>query len=114
MHVEITGRHVDVTEAIKEYARKKIQKIADEFRAVESVHVILDVQKFNHIAEVVVQGKHHMHLDAREVSPDMYASIDLVSDKMLKQLRKNHDKIVTTHQAGPKLGELEAGKAESE
>ena len=114
MNIEITGRHVDVTDAIKEYARRKIQKVADEFRAVESVHVILDIQKINHFAEVVVQGKHHMHLDAKEVSHDLYASIDLVADKILKQLRKNHDKIVDNHQSGPKLGELEAGKAEAE
>lgn len=114
MQLEITGRHVDVTDAIKDYARRKIQKIAEEFRAVESVHVILDIQKINHIAEVVVQGRHHMHLDAKEVSQDLYASIDLVSDKIEKQLRKVHDKIVTNHHSGPKLGEMEAGRAGAE
>jgi putative sigma-54 modulation protein len=103
-----------VTEAIKEYARRKVLKAVEEFRSVESVHVILDVQKINHFAEVVVQGKHHLHLDAKETSGDMYASIDLVSDKIAKQLRKNHDKIVTHHHQGPKLGELETNTTEAE
>jgi putative sigma-54 modulation protein len=114
MQINITGRHVDVTEAIKDYARRKIEKAVEEFRAVESVHVILDIQKINFIAEVVVQGKHHLHLDAKDVSHDLYASIDLVADKIVKQLRKNHDKIVTSHQSGPKLGELEADRAGAE
>lgn len=113
MLIDITGRHVAVTDAIKEYARRKIQKVADEFNAVESVHVILDVQKIRHIAEVVIQGKHHLRLEASEASEDMYASIDLVADKIAKQLRKSRDKVVTNHHSGPKLGELEA-KAESE
>jgi putative sigma-54 modulation protein len=113
MLIEITGRHVDVTDAIKEYARKKVENAVLEFRSVESVHVILDVQKINHFAEVVVQGKHHLHLDAKEISDDMYASIDLVADKIEKQLRKNHDKVVTHHHQGPKLGELEAETTEA-
>ena len=112
MLIEITGRHVDVTDAIKEYARRKIQKVAEEFPAVESVRVIMDVQKYRHLAEVVVQGRHHLRLEASESSEDMYASIDLVSDKIAKQLRKNRDKVVTNHQAGIKLGELEVNRAD--
>ena len=114
MLIDITGRHVDVTDTIKEYARRKIQKVAEEFPAVESVHVILDIQKYRHIAEIVVQGRHHMRLEASEASEDMYASIDLVSDKIAKQLRKNRDKVVTNHQNGLKLGELEARETERE
>ncbi len=114
MLIEITGRHVAVTDTIKEYARRKVQKAAEDFHDVESVHVILDVQKIRHIAEVVVQGRHHMRLEASEASEDMYASIDLVSDKIAKQLRKNRDKVVTHHQSGPKLGELEANETEQD
>ena len=112
MLVEITGRHVDVTDTIKDYARRKIENAVQDFRAVESIHVILDVQKFRHIAEVVVQGRQHLRLEASESSEDMYASIDLVTDKIAKQLRKNRDKVVTNHQTGKKLGEIEAGQAE--
>lgn len=114
MLIEITGRHAAATDTVKEYARRKIQKVAEEFHDVESVHVILDVQKIRHMAEVVIQGRHHLRLEAREVSDDMYASIDLVSDKIAKQLRKNHDKVVTHHQSGPKLGELESTLTETE
>jgi putative sigma-54 modulation protein len=114
MLVEITGRHVAVTDTIKEYARRKIQKVAEEFQGVESIHVILDVQKFRHLAEVVVQGRHHLRLEASEASEDMYASIDLVSDKIAKQLRKNREKVVTHHQTGPKLAELEVKQTQQE
>ncbi len=114
MVIEITGRHVDVTDAIKEYARRKIQKVVEEFPAVESVRVIMDIQKYRHIAEVVVQGRHHLRLEASESSEDMYASIDLVADKMAKQLRRSRDKVVTNHQTGKGLGELEAERETGE
>ena len=78
MQIEITGRNVDVTDAIKDYARRKIQKVVDGFSSVENVRVILDIQKIRHIAEVVVQGRQRLRLEASETSEDLYASIDLV------------------------------------
>ncbi len=114
MQIEITGRNVDVTDAIKDYARRKIQKVVDGFSSVENVRVILDIQKIRHIAEVIVQGRQRLRLEASETSEDLYASIDLVSDKIGRQLRKSRDKVITSHQAAEKLGELEADRADKE
>ena len=92
MAIEITGRHVSITESMREYALKKTANAVGEFPQVENVHIILDVQKYRQIAEIVVQGKAHLHLEAREVSEDMYASIDKVMDKIERQLHKSWDK----------------------
>lgn len=90
--IEITGRHVGITDSMRDYALKKVQRATDGFERLENIHVILDVQKYRQIAEVVVQGRDHLRLEVREISEDMYASIDLVADKLEQRLHKVKDK----------------------
>ena len=92
MAIEITGRHVSITESMRDYALKKMQNAIGGAPQVENVHIILDVQKYRQIAEIVLQGKNHLRLEAREMSEDMYASIDRVMDKIERQLHKSKDK----------------------
>ena len=66
----------------------------------------LSREKYRHIAEVVVQAKNHIRVEAKEVSDDMYASIDNAVHKAAKQLRRLRDKI-QDHKAQPKLSEIE-------
>ncbi len=90
--IEITGRHVSVTDSIRDYARKRLDRMVAEIPRLDKVHVILDVQKYLHIAEVIVHARRHIRLEARETSENMYASIDAVVDKIEKQLRRSIDK----------------------
>lgn len=106
MAIEITGRHIDVTDSMREYAEKRLAKLTAEFDRVDKIHVILDIQKFTHTAEVVVHARRHIMLEAKEESENMYASIDLVVDKIEKQLRKSIDKRVE-HKGDSKLRDLE-------
>ena len=92
MAIEITGRHVAITDSIREHGRKRLDKLAAEFKRVENIHMILDVEKYRHMAEVVVHARRHILVEAREASGDMYASIDGVVDKVEKQLRRLTDK----------------------
>ena len=92
MAIEITGRHISVTDSMRDYAMRKAKNAVGEFPQVENVHIILDVQKYRQIAEIVVQGKAHLRLEARESSEDMYASIDKVMDKIERQLHKSWEK----------------------
>jgi putative sigma-54 modulation protein len=107
MPIEITGRHVDVTDSMRDYAEKRLNKLVQEFPRVDKIHVILDIQKFTHTAEVVVHARRHIMLEAKESSENMYASIDLVLEKMEKQLHKSIDKR-EEHKGQGKLTDLEA------
>jgi putative sigma-54 modulation protein len=107
MAIEITGRHVDVTDSMRQYAEKRLDRLLGEFPRVDNVHVILDVQKYRHIAEIVVHARRHIRLEAKETSDSMYASIDLVVDKIEKQLRRSIDK-KHEHKGNSKLRDLEA------
>jgi len=89
----VTGRHVDITPAIREYAAKKLDHIEIDFPRILNAHYILEVDKFRHIAELVLQCGNHITIEAREVSEDLYASIDRVADKVARQMRKYKTKI---------------------
>jgi len=93
MDITVTGRHVAATPAIKDYAAKKVESIGINFPHILSAHFILEVEKFRHIAELVLQCGNHITIEAREVSEDLYASIDRVIDKVTRQLRKYKTRI---------------------
>lgn len=92
MSIEVTVRHMDKKGNLQDYARRKAEMLIEEFPKVEYVHVILDVEKHRNIAEVFVQSKKHVRVEAKEVADDMIASIDLAVNKVEKQLRKVSDK----------------------
>lgn len=104
MSIEVTARHMNGAEAAKAYAQERSEKLMVMFPRVEHVHVILDVEKHRHEAEVVVQAKNHIHVEAAESSDDMANSIDVAFERAEKQLRKLRQKI-QDHRVKP--GELE-------
>ena len=91
--VEITARHVDITVDLQDYARDKAEGLEADFPRVEFVHVILDQQKHLFIAEVVVQGKNHIRIEASEKADNILAAVDKAFEKAERQLRKERDKI---------------------
>lgn len=99
MSINITSRHAEITEALKDHVNVKMDGIIQSYPQVEHIHVVLDIQKFHQIVEVVVQAKNHLHVEAKEDSDDMYKSIDLVIDKVDRQLRRHRDKVVD-HKTG--------------
>jgi len=91
MQINITARHLKLTDAIDSYVRKKISKAGKYFDGDDVwAHVILSVEKNRQITEVNFHvGK--LTFRAKEQSPDLYASIDLTVDKLDKQLKKQKE-----------------------
>jgi len=96
-NIHVTGRHVSVTEAIKGYARKKIESIGIDFPRMMDAHVILDIEKYRHRCEIILVCANHIHIEAHEESDNMYASIDLCVDKLARRMRKYKTKIQRHH-----------------
>ncbi|MDR1942429.1 MAG: ribosome-associated translation inhibitor RaiA [Endomicrobium sp.] len=91
MQINITARHLKLTDAIDSYVRKKVSK-ASKFYDGDDVwaHVILSVEKSRQITEINFHvGK--LTFRVKEQSPDLYASIDLSIDKLDKQLKKRKE-----------------------
>jgi putative sigma-54 modulation protein len=92
MHVTITGRNIEVTPALSEYAREKVNRIERYLHNITSAHIILTVEKYRHIAETTIQA-HGLTIKGSEETGDMYTSIDGMMDKIEKQAKKLKDKI---------------------
>ena len=104
MHIAITFRHIESTEAIKEYANEKVGRVQKFLRKPMKATVTLSVEKGQQIAEVSVNAGSE-HYTAKESSEWMYASIDRVVDKVLHQVE--HSKSV---KVGSKRGAMSAGE----
>ncbi len=92
MQLNLTGHHVEITPALRSYVEKKLERIARHFDQVIDVHCVLTVEKLRHKAEATlhVSGQ-AIHADA--INGDMYASIDLLTDKLDRLVMKHKEKI---------------------
>lgn len=98
MQISLTGHHVDITEALKNYVDSKFERLERHFDNVTNVHVILSVEKLRQKAEAT------MHVNgarvfADAVQEDMYAAIDGLIDKLDRQVIRHKEKL-TNHRSG--------------
>ena len=93
MRVTVKGRNVQVTDALKNYAEKKLQKLTKYFHNIKEAQVTQSIQRNWHIVEVLVEGD-GIFLRSEERSGDMYASIDAAVDKLEKQLERFKGKLL--------------------
>ena len=91
MNVQISGHHVEVTQAIHDYVLSKLERVQRHFDQVIEINVILSVQKLRQKAEISVHlpGK-DVHVESDD--EDMYAAIDLMMDKLDRQIIKHKQK----------------------
>ncbi len=91
MNLNITGHHIEVTPALRDYVSNKVEKVIRHFDHVTSVHVILSVEKLVQKAEITlhVKGK-DIYADSSDT--DLYAAIDLLVDKLDRQVQKYKSK----------------------
>ena len=98
MRLSIKGRNIELTPALKEYATEKLGKMTKIFDQIMGITVILSVEKNpsitnNQVAEVSVILKKG-RIQAKEASESMYASIDLLADKVERQIKKHKTKLI--------------------
>ncbi len=92
MNIKITGRHMELTDALKVYIESALKKVKVHFDKVIDVDFVLDVEKHRHIAEVNLHAN-GVRIHSKEASSDMYVSVDAVLEKLEKQARKYKDRI---------------------
>ena len=95
MQVTITGHNLEVTDALEQYTNAKLERLNHHHDRITSVHIRLSVDKIAQVAEgtLNVSGK---SLHAEVSHDDLYAAIDLLSDKLDRQLLK-HKEILRSH-----------------
>jgi putative sigma-54 modulation protein len=105
MQFMVTFRHIDATDAIKEYAREKVERIKKYFPDPIHAHVVLSCERYQHMADVNIQLHNGLMLQGSEATEDMYSSIDLVMAKIERQCRRYKEKI-TGHKARADLSSI--------
>ncbi|MGJ0490465.1 MULTISPECIES: ribosome hibernation-promoting factor, HPF/YfiA family [Methylobacter] len=92
MQVNVTGHHLEITDALKAHVDSKFEKLARHFDHVTDVHVILSVEKLAQKAEATLQLS-GAKLFAEDEQEDMYVAIDNMVDKLDRQIIKHKEKI---------------------
>ncbi len=92
MQIKITGHHVEVTEALRNFVNEKFQRLERHFEHVIDTHVILSVEKLVQKAEATVHVN-GANLFAVEEHSDLYAAIDGLIDKLDRQTIKHKEKL---------------------
>jgi len=92
MNLNLTGVHLEITPAIRAYVLSKLERVNRHFDHVIDVNVVLSVDKLRKKVEanVHVRGK---DIHAEAIDPDMYAAIDMLADKLDRQVLKYKEKI---------------------
>jgi putative sigma-54 modulation protein len=96
-HVKVTGRHLQITDAINDHVTRRIEGLHLDYPKIIEAHVILEVEKYRHSAEVVLVCSNHITIEACEETHDMYLAIDSVVDKVGRQMRKYKTRLMRKH-----------------
>ena len=92
MNLKLTGIHLEITPAIRAYVVAKMDRVTRHFDHLIDVNVVLSVDKLRQKVEanVHVRGK---EIHAESIDPDMYAAIDLLADKLDRQVLRHKEKM---------------------
>jgi len=101
MQIDLTGHHVDITDALKGYVDNKFERLARHFDHVLNVHVILSVEKLRQKAEATI-NVNGAKVFADAVHEDMYAAIDGLIDKLDRQVLRHKEKKINHRANGQK------------
>ncbi len=104
MEIIIHGRHLDTTEAIKNYVKKKASKLTKYSNRINKIQFTLKIEGQKHIVETVCSVA-RTTLVAEAANSDMYAAIDIGMDKLEKQFIRQKEKL-KHHKGNKKVGEV--------
>ncbi|HBO69387.1 MAG TPA: ribosome-associated translation inhibitor RaiA [Deltaproteobacteria bacterium] len=90
-NISVTFRHINPSQPLKEYVTEKLGKVQKILEDPFEANVTLSVEKYRHIAEVFFNAK-GITVKAFESTDDLYSAIDLVCDKVERQLKKYREK----------------------
>lgn len=96
----VRGKNIEITPSLREYVEKRVGKVTKYFENVGDISVLLTVSKGRHIVEVTVPVQGGILLRGEEATMDMYTSIDLVVEKLERQIHKQKTKLARRFRSG--------------
>ena len=105
MQIKITARHGHLSEATQEFIREKADKLLHYFQRLMMIEVLVDIKENEAVVEFLVSAEHKHDFVASARNPDLLAAVDLVLDKLERQVLKYKEKI-QDHRRTPSTGEV--------
>lgn len=99
MQVQLSGQQIEVTPALRDHLHAKLDRLTRHFENITSLNVVLSVEKLQQRAEGTLNAAGGAKVHAQAIDADMYASIDMLMDKLVAQLRKHKEKLTNHHRA---------------
>lgn len=97
MQISFTGHHLEITDALRQFTKEKLEKLERHFDRITSIHVTFAVEKLTHTAEATINVPGtSLHAEA-DSNGDMYAAVDSLIDKLHRQLKKHKEKEEAGH-----------------
>ena len=113
MKYEYTGRHLEVTPALKEHVEDHFKRLNHLFNGdATKAHIIIEVEKGRHRSEIIVKWRDSV-LTANSTVSDMYQSLTKTIDKLEKQALKLKNKVIDKHQKATKISSISEKKTDS-
>lgn len=110
MQTSVTFKNLDPSETLKSYISEKLNRFDKFLDNPAEANVVLSVEKFRHIAEVNIVGD-RLKINGKEETNDMYSAIDMVLDKLEKQIKKSKQKQRRSNAPKTKVVEMMAEAA---
>jgi putative sigma-54 modulation protein len=99
MHIDIAGRHVEITRALRTYIEARLKKLEPLLEGDAKAHVVLAIEKHRHLAEIQVKSRTALLSGAKETE-DLRASINEVVERLEGQARKHKEKLTGRKKRG--------------
>lgn len=96
MQIQITGKNIDITDAIKTYTNEKFQLLAHHFTSLDKVHVVYNIENLTQNAEATTH-LYNTDFHAYASNNDLYVAITELVHKLEKQLASHKEKIIDSH-----------------
>lgn len=93
MQITVSGRHMAVSDRLKAHCEEKAEKLLRFFDRIQSIEVVLDGHNGRHFAETIVHAEGTPPFVASEEDDDAFAAIDLLMDKVERQIRRHKEKL---------------------
>ena len=93
MEVKVSGRHLEITPAIREYAEKRVAKLPKYFDRVQTVNVVAEKKDRTHLLEIIIQAERTEPFIGSASGEDLYACIDDAVAKLERQLAEHKARV---------------------
>jgi len=92
MQISVSFRNCDPSDHLKEYAENRMGRLKKYLEEPIEIHLVLSIQKFRHTVDATISSN-GVKIKAQEETGDLYSAIDMVQDKIEKQVKRHRDKV---------------------